>query len=109
MNDELAARRAGKREANLRDLNERIADAQEEAGGGDQSLRLVCECALHDCTDGIDVECSVFDELRADQTRFIVCPGHVLHEVEREWQQGNGWMIVEKVGRAARAAKEELR
>ena len=104
--DELAARRAGRREANLRSLNERIADAQEDAGSTDD-LQLVCECALADCDAGIVVPASRFEQLREDDLHYLVVPGHVIHEVEHEVAHGDGWVMVEKFGAAAGAATRE--
>lgn len=104
--DELGARRAGRREANLRGLNERIADAQHQAGNGFQRLRLVCECSLIECEDAIDVPTPVFEDARDAGARYIVSPGHVLQEVEHAVEQGDGWVIVEKVGSAARGVME---
>jgi hypothetical protein len=82
---------------------------QSEAGTGDERLRLVCECALADCDSGIEVSASRFDALRRDDQRYLVLPGHVLHEVEHEIDSGDGWVIVEKHGAAAVAAGQEAR
>lgn len=107
--DELRARRAGRREANLRELNERIVRAQHDAGNGHEQLRLVCECARTDCEENIDVPASVFEDARATGNRFIIAKGHILHDIERETATGDGWVVVQKVGPAAAAAAEELR
>jgi hypothetical protein len=109
MMDELLARRAGRREANLRELNQRIADAQHGVDDAVERLHLVCECARGECEDGLLVPSSVFDQLREATTRFLVAPGHVIHDVERQVDAGEGWVIVQKHGSAARAASEELR
>lgn len=107
--DELRARRAGRREANLRELNERIADARHDSGRGNRTtLRIVCECARGDCEDALDVPVSVFSQARASLHRFIVAPGHVLCDVEQTVARGDGWLVVEKLGTAARAAATEL-
>ena len=105
--DEFTARRAGRREANLRELNQRIADAQGQAGTPPE-LHLVCECARDQCEDGLVVPVGVFERVRDATTRFVVIPGHVLHDVEQQVEDGGGYVIVEKVGSAARAAHEEL-
>lgn len=106
--DELSARRAGRREANLRQLNERIAHAQQQSGSGDHALHLVCECSRERCEDGLVVPAGVFEELRSGDQRFVIAEGHVLQEVEHVVGQGDGWTIVEKIGPAARAAADEL-
>lgn len=104
--DELGARRAGRREANLRGLNERIADAQHDAGNGHEHLRLVCECSFTECEDAIDVPTPVFEDARDSGVRYIVAPGHVMSDIEHVVRSGDGWVVVEKIGTAARAAEE---
>lgn len=104
-----AATRAGRREANLRALNERIADAQKQmAVALETPLTVLCECADATCEESIEITQEHFDVLRDDTIRFIVIDGHVLHEVEQVVQRGNGWMIVEKRGAAAREARRIL-
>jgi hypothetical protein len=102
--------RAGRREANLRILNERIADANAQLTGASptDALRLVCECALGSCESTIDVSVESFDGVRSDPQRFIVCDGHVIHDVEHVVERGDGWIVVEKQGAAARAARRVL-
>jgi hypothetical protein len=106
--DELLARRAGRREANLRELNQRIADAQHDVDDHVEHLHLVCECAREECEDGLLVPATIFEQLREVTTRFLVAPGHVIHEVEQQVDAGDGWIVVQKLGPAARAATEEL-
>lgn len=102
--------RAGRREANLRLLNERIVDATARLAGdaGPGRLRIACECANDDCRSTIDVDADTFAELRESRTRFAVVEGHVLADVERVVGHDDGWAVVEKVGSAARAAIDRL-
>ncbi len=104
-----AARRAGRREANLRMLNERIAESQQhEAVLLESPLTVLCECARDDCEDSIVLGQDVFDEIRSHHGRFIVREGHVLHDIEDVVERGDGWVAVEKRGEAAREAKRVL-
>ena len=102
--DELWERRAGRREANLRALNDRIVQALE---GTDGDMHIVCECALRDCTEELDVPVEVFDEVREHEQRFLIVPGHLFREVEREVGRGETWAVVEKYGAAAEGVREE--
>ncbi|MCW2955206.1 MAG: hypothetical protein JWO69_75 [Thermoleophilia bacterium] len=108
------ARRAGRREANLRKVNERVVDAIDAADplgvpdGGDRMLRLLCECALEHCNDVVEVADSRFRDVREKLDLYLVLPGHVLHEIEDTVETGPTWMIVRKRGEAARAARDEL-
>lgn len=107
--DELAARRAGRREANLRRANDRIAEAQERlATEPHEPVTILCECAREDCDSTIDLRMEEFDELRDDARRFVVLDGHVVVEIESIVSSGEGWVIVEKRGEAARAAEKTL-
>jgi hypothetical protein len=103
------APRAGRREANLRVLNARIAESQEQIAVALRSpITVLCECASPDCNESIEVAQSLFTELRDQPTRFIVVEGHVLHDVEQVVERGDGWIIVEKRGAAAREARRIL-
>lgn len=70
-------------------------------------LRLVCECALTDCENAIDVPASVFEQARDAGPHYIVSPGHQLPDIERAIDRGDGWIVVEKIGTARRGAAEE--
>lgn len=101
--------RAGRREANLRLLNERIVDAHDRIDPGrDQPLEIVCECARERCDARITLRSDMFDMLRGELVRFAVVDGHVLHDVEQVVEQHEGWMVVEKLGAAARGAVDRL-
>ncbi|MCW2922324.1 MAG: hypothetical protein JWL76_2198 [Thermoleophilia bacterium] len=103
------ASRAGRREANLRALNTRIAESQEQIATELSSpLTVLCECALADCNESIELTQEQFADLREDNIRFIVVEGHVLHEVEQVVGRGEVWVIVEKRGAAAREARRIL-
>jgi hypothetical protein len=102
------ARRAGRREANLRLLNERIADAQARMGEDGDGLDMLCECALDECDERIHMDVDQFTRLRERDDRFAVNMGHVIVDVEHVVERHEGWLVVEKVGPAADAAAEEL-
>lgn len=109
VNDHGHVTRAGRREANLRVLNERIAESQAQIAVALQApLTILCECANAECNESIEVSQDVFAVLHDQSTRFIVVEGHVLHDVEHVVERGEGWMIVEKRGAAAREARRIL-
>ena len=101
--------RAGRREANLRVLNERIAESQAQIAVALQApLTILCECANPECNESIEVTQDMFAVLRDETTRFIVVEGHVLHDIEDVVERGDGWIIVEKRGAAAQEARRIL-
>lgn len=109
--DEEARRRAGRREANLRLLNERIADANLRIAGDEEPptmLRIACECANDECDESLDVHAQAFARLRDSSIRFAVVEGHVLTDVEHVIERFDRGVVVEKVGTAARAAADRL-
>ncbi|MCW2926448.1 MAG: hypothetical protein JWM86_416 [Thermoleophilia bacterium] len=103
------ARRAGRREANLRVVNERIAESLErQLGDAVAAYQLLCECAREDCDKSIRLPAEAYDAVRESVSRFVVVDGHVLYDVERIVDRGEAWVVVEKYGEAALAAEEEL-
>lgn len=103
------ARRAGRREANLRTLNERIVQGQEQiALQLDSPLTVLCECADPTCDETIELSIDQFESLREHDTRFIVIDGHVLRDVEDIVARGEEWILVEKRGEAAKEARRIL-
>ena len=110
-----AAHRAGRREANLRKVNERVVEAVESLADGPTAddavvaaLVLLCECALDGCEEMIEVPAAFYDEVRDLTDVFLVAPGHVLHEIEDGIKDGDGWVVVRKRGAAADGARETL-
>lgn len=111
VDDDDGRRRAGRREANLRLLNERIVDAMKllsDRSDAPDRLRLACECANEHCDATIDVPAETFLELRGSTVRFAVAEGHVVTDVERIVSRHGDWVVVEKVGSAAKAATDRL-
>lgn len=100
--------RAGRREANLRLINERIAENAPDVTRTEDELVLLCECAQETCNSTLEVESVLFDRVRESSRRFLVVDGHVLYDVEEVVERGPDWMLVEKRGAAARAARRAL-
>ena len=94
----------GKRQALFREVNERIerVAASLSLQPGDR-VALVCECALDDCVERVDLTLAEYETVRHDSRRFVIKPGHELPHIERVVHAGNGYAIVEKVGDAAEA------
>lgn len=103
-NSELGVR-AGRREANLRSINERVVEALDQLPDdfGDE-VRLVCECAHETCEEMIEVPRAVFDRARATMIGFLVAPGHEIEEVEDAVETAERWSLVHKRGKAAQEA-----
>jgi hypothetical protein len=93
-------------ESLFRDVNERIADAADEAPVDD--VQFVCECGDPACTAGIRLRLDVYDEVRSEPTHFVIKPGHEDTTVERIVEQKNGYDVVEKDVPDAEEIADEL-
>lgn len=101
--------RAGRREANLRLLNERIARAHDSVDpSAEFELMITCECARTDCNEMIAIARDHFSTLNERVDRFAVVRGHVVADVERVVEDHGDWQVVEKFGAAADAAASAL-
>ncbi len=91
MNEERIARN----EALFREVNERIAESAERFDS--DRAQFVCECADQDCAQRVDASLEEYERVRADATRFLLCPGHEDTRVERVVERrGTRIAIVEK-------------
>ena len=93
--------RLARNEVVFRALNERVRGVTQELaleGVADEPDRAeyVCECADPDCTTRVRVRNEDYELARADPGRFLVAPGHVNVEIEREIMELDGIVIVEK-------------
>jgi len=100
-------RRIGLNESVFREVNERIEDAAESLGLGDQPMNLVCERGDPSCVAQISISRSEYEALRADPTHFAVAPGHEIADVEEIIERRKGYDVIRKhEGPPADAARE---
>jgi hypothetical protein len=103
---EARERRMAENEIRFRALNERLREGSDTWGPGDGVLELVCECADEDCTRSITLTPRAYEAVRADETQFIVVPGHERSEVEDVVASRDDWLLVRKRGEAAEIAAD---
>jgi hypothetical protein len=103
--DKLTEERIARNNATFRDANEHISAA---AGiyGIDSPVPFICECADARCSEIIRLPLEEYEAIRAHSRHFLHVPGHqdgadVAHIVARR----DGYVIVEKVGRAGEIAE----
>jgi hypothetical protein len=87
--------RIAKTEALFRDVNERIAESAQ--GSASEDAAFVCECADPACTEQVEAPLAVYEEVRADGTRFLLAPGHENERVERVVARRRRYNVVRKV------------
>lgn len=95
--------RLGANEAVFREINEGIERGQ-WPGEEDAPISFRCECARLGCNELIDVSLRRYEEVRANSRRFIVRPGHERLDVEMVVERYPGYLVVEKLNKAAEQA-----
>jgi hypothetical protein len=69
----------------------------EQAGDDmDASILFFCECSDDKCKHRIEMKQSVYENIHADDNRFIVLPGHNIPKIERIVRSEDGYAVVEK-------------
>ncbi len=93
------AQRAARNEEAFRDINARIGDGAQQHGV-DTPLPFHCECDNAGCVEKIDIRPSEYERIAAHRYRFILLPGHEDVLVERVIEQGDTYVVAEKIGEA---------
>ena len=101
-----SADRAAKNEELFREVNSNIAKL-ESLFGHERTLELICECERVQCHDGLEVELTAYADARSSALRFFVLPGHENPEIEKVVLRAPKYLVVEKVGEAARTILDD--
>ena len=67
---------------------------------------FICECAEPSCRDVVRLTLAEYESVRAHATRFVVVPGHDRGAVTEQVASGPGYVVVQKLGKAATIAVE---
>lgn len=97
------ARTKAANEASDRRVNEAIGRGRWPGEGDATAFR--CECGNAGCTEMVRLDVEEYEQVRASGRRFVVAAGHEDPEVEDVCAAGEGYVIVEKRGEAARVAE----
>jgi hypothetical protein len=92
-------------EGAFREVNEGIARGQ-WPGEDDALRRFRCECARLGCNRMLELSVREYERIRANPRLFVVTPGHELPDAETVVEVSEGYVVVEKVGSAARVAED---
>lgn len=101
-----SADRAAKNEELFREVNSNIARLEEQFGHT-RTLELICECERVVCHDGLEIDSAAYADARSNPLRFFVLPGHEDPQVEQVVLRTPSYLVVEKVGEAAREILDE--
>jgi hypothetical protein len=99
--------RAGKNQSLFRDVNERIEDSTEDFSEELDATKMfdfLCECAHPECIERIRMTQGEYEALRRVPTHFAIKSGHEINDVEAIVANYERYVVVEKLGVAARAA-----
>jgi hypothetical protein len=104
--------RQARNEALFREVNERIAELGESAGlsATDNPLELLCECGAEGgCGERVRMPLAAYEQVRAQDDRFVVRPGHETPELEYAVDWTEEYVIVDKVAAAEWLVEDDPR
>jgi hypothetical protein len=95
----------------LREVNDRIEEVMQRLGQGDteseaDEAEFLCECGHEKCSESVRMNVREYEELRRDETQFVVFPGHEDPEVEDVVAQHERYTVVRKHPVEASIAEE---
>jgi hypothetical protein len=104
--------RQARNEALFREVNERIARLGEraEAWSPDGTVEFLCECGEEGgCGQRVRVPIAVYEQVRSQDDRFVVRPGHETPEIERAVEWTEAYVVVDKVPAAEPYVEDDPR
>jgi len=102
----MSAERVARNDAIFRQANEGIAAAGSRLDVA--VVPFICECADADCTTLIPLRLDEYEAIRSDSTHFLNAYGHDASAGPhaRVVEEHDGYVVVEKVGRAGEIVKD---
>jgi len=85
-----------RRQALFREVNEQIEKLSDGWELFDGSLSVLCECGRPGCNEAIDVERTLYDDVRATPKRFLLKAGHQIDDVDAVVVRHDGYVIAER-------------
>jgi len=99
--------RAARNEVFFREANEKLGIKRQDLDI-EGKTPFLCECADPTCTELVRLSLEQYEHVREHANWFLLAAGHD-EENEREVEEHDDYVIVEKSGIAGRIAKEEDR
>src|SRR5919202_4750633 len=92
--------RQARNEALHREVNERLAEMDKQThswAGDDELFDFLCECAAGDgCDTRVRMKLREYEQVRQQDDRFAVAPGHENSEIERVVDANERYVVVDK-------------
>lgn len=104
--------RQARNESLLREINERIQVVKGRAEApADELFEFLCECGREEIDSTVTVQLTMpeYEEVRAQNDRFAVYPGHENPELERVVKRNERYALVDKVPEAQPFVENDLR
>jgi hypothetical protein len=110
--EDLTLERIAINQSRFREANERIELAADKMGLVGP-VPFICECAQTDCVEIVRLSIEGYEEVRHDPRLFFTAPGHQQIAVDAGAGvvvgNGDGYVLVEKVGVAGQIAEDNYR
>ena len=97
--------RQARNEALFREVNDRIEEISEDVEkqgiapeGG--LVEFHCECGRDGCSERVRMTVAQYEQVRADNDRFALFPGHESEEIETVVERGERFVVVDKLPEA---------
>lgn len=104
--DEGRVQRIAENEAMFRGVNERIRNIHASHPMSERPIQFLCECGIAECSEQISLSAAEYEEVRSHALRFVTKPKHNITGVEIVVAEHPGWIVVEKQGASAQAARD---
>jgi hypothetical protein len=100
------AERVARNDATFRRANERLEESAQAYGV--ERVPFLCECADVRCTEVLQLTIAEYEHVRENGRHFLSVPGHeaAAKDFARVVEQHDGWVVVEKIGEAAKLAEQ---
>jgi len=85
-----------RRQALFREVNEQIEKLSDGWELFDGSISVLCECGRAGCNEALEVSRTLYDDVRAAPSRFILKVGHELDDVDAVIARHDGYVIAER-------------
>jgi len=89
-----------RRQALFREVNEQIEKLSDGWELFDGSISVLCECGRAGCNEALEVSRTLYDDVRAAPSRFILKVGHELDDVDAVIARHDGYVIAERSAEA---------
>ena len=98
--------RKAENEVIFRRANEQIASARDQLPAVTGPTPFICECSDEECRETVLLTPEQYEAVRAHPRRFVLADGHPSSDEATVVEQGDGYSVVEKSGRAGEIATE---